>query len=100
MQSHAYIELCDQVAAGARIPTDSEREQLSYWQTLGAQVAERAALRRLSPEQRRLRAGRGELSFHQRAVWAYRYPEEIPMLNDVPLPVAATLCDIVDEGVS
>ena len=98
MESHAYIELCDQVAAGASIPTDAQREQLSFWQRIGVQDAERQALGRLSPEQRRLRAARGELSAHQRGVWAYRYPQEIPMVNDVPLPIAATLCDIVDEG--
>ena len=93
-----YRDLCDSVAAGSRTPTAAERSQLSYWQLLGLQVAERMALARYSPEQRLLRARRGELTAHQRGIWCANYPEEVPMVNRVPAHIAATLCDIVDEG--
>jgi hypothetical protein len=65
---------------------------------LSAQLAEREALHRMTPAQRLLRSRRGELTPHQRGVWCANYPSEIPMVNDVPVWIAQTLCDIVDEG--
>lgn len=98
MNPTTYQELCETVAAGSRTPTKAERSRLSYWQLLGLQVAERMALARYSPEQRLLRARRGELTAHQRGIWCANHPGEVPMINDVPAHIAATLCDIVDEG--
>lgn len=99
MESNTYTQLCDQVAAGTRQATSDERESLHFWQRIGLQVAERQALHALSPQQREHRYRRGELTAHQRGVWCANYPEEVPMINDVPLHIAATLVDIVEEGI-
>ena len=65
---------------------------------LGEQLSQREALHRMTSQQRLARARRGELSAHQRGVWCAHYPDEVPQLNGIPIWIAATLCDIVDEG--
>lgn len=51
-----------------------------------------ALLERMTPAQR-LRSSRGAFSAHQRATWAARYPEEVPLVNGEFEWIALTSAD-------
>jgi hypothetical protein len=52
-----------------------------------------ARLERMSSEER-LRGARHEFDRHQRAVWAARYPDEVPTLNGEAEWIAGSLADL------
>lgn len=47
-----------------------------------AEEAFNARLARMSPRQRIKASRNGGFTRHERAVWACRYPDEVPMVND------------------
>ena len=107
MASPTYDELRAEVEAGTRIPTDAERSTLEIGDLLRLQLLERGMLDAMTPQQRLRRSQRGELSRHQRGIYAANYPHEVPWVNrgiegegGVAPWIAATLVDIVEDGVN
>lgn len=107
MQTPSYEELIAEVEAGSRVPTQRERAALLFEELLALQAAERRVLDRMGPEQRLRLAGSGQLSAHQRGAWAANYSHEVPWVNrsiegegGIPPWIAATLVDIVEDGVN
>lgn len=98
MQREAFERLRAQVAAGERRARHADYRQTTYWQHLALQEAERDDLWRLTPQQRLRRYRAGELTRYQLGCWESGAWHEVPKVNDLPEWFAATLCDIVDEG--
>jgi hypothetical protein len=71
---------------------DSQRESIRYGSAPAADFVDRLA--QMGREERTLAARNGGFSHAERALWAARYPEEVPIVNDELEWIALGLADL------